>query len=78
MVVGKILNCRSILCVGVFMQNKNKCKCGSLDVIFFVQKGRSKKLQAFCEKCLPVEPIDSDDDLDAEIMDKDKKPVLNT
>jgi hypothetical protein len=60
------------------MQNKNKCKCGSLDVIFVVQKGRSKKFQAFCEKCLPVEAAESDDDLEAEIMERDKKPVLNT
>ncbi len=32
---------------------KQKCKCGTTDVIFVVQKGRSKKLEAFCENCLP-------------------------
>jgi len=42
-----------------FMQNKKKCKCGSFDVVYVVQKGRSKKLDFFCSDCLPVEAIEN-------------------
>jgi len=37
------------------MQNKNKCKCGSRDVVYVIRMGRSKKTQMYCERCLPVE-----------------------
>lgn len=36
------------------MQKKNVCKCGSTRVVYVIQRGRGKKLEAFCEKCLPV------------------------
>ena len=39
------------------MQKKNVCKCGSHRVVYVVQRGRGKKLEAFCEKCLPVEVV---------------------
>ena len=44
--------------MGCFMQNKKKCKCGSFDVVYVVQQGRSKKLDYFCSDCLPVVPIE--------------------
>ena len=37
------------------MQSKIKCKCGSRDVVYVVQRGRSKKIEMYCEKCVPVE-----------------------
>ena len=37
------------------MRNKKKCKCGSLDVVYVVQKGRGRKLDFYCANCLPVE-----------------------
>lgn len=40
------------------MQKKNKCKCGSSEVVYVIQKGRSKKIEAFCENCLPVETVE--------------------
>ncbi len=45
------------------MQNKCRCKCGSSKVVFVIQKGRGKKSEAFCEKCLPVETIGEEDNI---------------
>jgi hypothetical protein len=59
------------------MLQKNKCKCGSPDVVFVIQKGRSKKLQVFCEKCLPVEPVqEPGKSLEDLPMNGKVKPVL--
>ncbi len=51
------------------MQKREKCKCGSTRVVYVVQKGRSRKLEAFCEKCLPVETLDEENS-DKEKRDK--------
>ena len=29
-----------------------KCKCGTRHVLFVVQKGKSKQVDAYCEKCI--------------------------
>ena len=29
-----------------------KCKCGSHHVLFVVQKGKTKQVEAYCEKCV--------------------------
>ncbi len=40
------------------MHKTCSCKCGSKRVVYVIQKGRGRKLEAFCEKCLPVEALD--------------------
>ena len=45
------------------MQNKCRCKCGSSKVVYVIHKGRGKKSEAFCEKCLPVVTIGEDDNI---------------
>jgi hypothetical protein len=39
------------------MQKKKICKCGSRDVVYVIQRGRGKKIEMYCAKCLPVEPV---------------------
>ncbi len=41
------------------VRNKKKCRCGSLEVVYVVQKGRGKTLDYFCSDCLPVEAVDN-------------------
>ncbi len=40
------------------MQNTEKCKCGSKNIVYVVQKGRGRMPEAYCEKCLPVEALE--------------------
>lgn len=56
------------------MQIPNKCRCGSRDVVYVVQKGRGKKIEMFCEKCLPVEETDDRKDQEDMLMEHEGMP----
>jgi hypothetical protein len=60
------------------MKQKNKCICGSLDVVYFVQKGRNKKMTAYCERCLPVEPSEPDISGTLTLDPEQKRQALKT
>lgn len=41
--------------------SNNRCRCGSRDIIYVVHRGRTKTVEMFCAKCLPVELAKEDE-----------------